>query len=139
MNEIDQQRIVDWICDASAILDRRAAATSPSEQGLQRGFTALHRHLNVTPASCARQTAWPLHEEEPITAADLRHIIQALDMCLAILRRHERSLSTAQRRIYVLVRATRRHAAEETVTRSRSTWFTHVPAALFPADASFAK
>jgi hypothetical protein len=117
MTELDQQRIAEWIGDAFAILCVRAGGLSTAETKLRLAFEALLRHLGTSPLrEVTRVTPAPFNADIASTA-DLRHIIKALDSCLAVFGRYDAGLTHAQRRIQLLVRATRRFAEEELTAR----------------------
>jgi hypothetical protein len=117
MTEYDQQRIAEWIGDAFAILCVRVGGLSAAETNLRLGFEALLRHLGTSPLSEVAK-APPPRAGSPASAADLRNIIRALDCCLTVFRRYDAVLQPAQRRIQILVRATRRYAEEELAARA---------------------
>jgi hypothetical protein len=118
MTDLDQQRIAEWIGDAFAILCVRVSGLSPAERNLRLGFEAILRQLGTSPLCVVAKSAPPLHTRATASTADLRHILKALDSCLAIFQRYDAVLNHAQRRMQILVRATRRFAEEELQSRS---------------------
>ena len=119
MTDLDQQRVAEWIGDAFAILCVRIGGLSEAERNLRLGFEAILRQLGTSPLRVIAKSTPPLHTRATASAADLRHIMKALDCCLMVFQRYDAILTNAQRRIQFLVRATRRFAEEE--LRSRST------------------
>lgn len=120
MTELDQRRIAEWIGDAFAILCVRVGGFSDAETKVRLGFEAILRQLGTPPLRAIAQSPPPLYAQPGASTADLRHIIKALDSCLAIFNRYAAGLTTAQRRVELLVRATRRHAADELSRRAVS-------------------
>jgi hypothetical protein len=112
MKPADQQRIAEWIGDAFAIFCVRQGGASVADKNVRLGFEALLRHLGTPPLQLRAKTP-PLPDDVSASSTDLRHIIKALDACLAVFERHDSALTTAQRRMQSLVRSTRRHADEE--------------------------
>ena len=119
MTERDQQRIAEWIRDAFAILCARVGRLSEPEAHLRLGFEAILRQLGTPPLRMVATTAAFAHPRTT-SAADLRQIMKALDCCLAVFQRYDAVLTTAQRRIQILARATRRYAAEELQAQQRA-------------------
>lgn len=118
MTERDQQRIAGWIRDAFAILCTRVGRISEAEAHLRLGFEAILRQLGTSPLRMVPTTV-PLAARTATSAGDLRQIMKALDSCLAVYQRYDAVLTTVQRRIQILARATRRYAAEELEARQR--------------------
>ena len=112
MTGLDQQRISEWIGDAFAILCVRIGGMSPVEVNLRLGFEAILRQLGTPPLRLLARTSPPGFGAINATTSDLRQILKALDSCLAIFQRYDAVLTTAQRRIQILARATRRFAEE---------------------------
>jgi hypothetical protein len=117
MTEIDRQRIAEWIGDAFAILCVRISSVSTAERKLRLGFEAILRQLGTSPLHIVARGTPPPFNPVTATTSDLRHILKALDSCLAVFHRYEKILTISQRRIEVLVRATRRYAEEELAAR----------------------
>jgi hypothetical protein len=117
MTELDQQRVAEWIGDAFAILCVRIGGVSAAERNLRLGFEALLRQLGTSPLRMIAHHAPPAFRTTTASNADLRHIRTALDSCLTIFARYDPVLNTDQRRIQLLVRATRRYADEELQSR----------------------
>ncbi len=117
MTDLDQQRIAEWIGDAFAILCVRVGGLSAAERNLRLGFEAILRQLGTSPLREISKSSPPLHARAVASAGDLRHIVKALDCCLAVFQRYEAVLTHAQRRSEILVRAPRRFAAEELRSR----------------------
>ena len=113
MTRLEQQRITEWIGDAFAILCVRVAGLSVTERNLRLGFEAILRQLGIPPLRMLERANLPSYGRITASTTDLRQIIKALDSCLAIYTRYDAVLSTAQRRIQILVRATKRFAEEE--------------------------
>jgi hypothetical protein len=113
MTDLDQQRVAEWIGDAFAILCVRVGGLSEAERNLRLGFEAILRQLGTSPLRVIAKSSPPLHTRATASIADLRHIMKALDCCLAVFQRYDAILTNAQRRIQFLVRATRRFAEEE--------------------------
>ena len=63
------------------------------------------------------QVPLPAPRAAPASATDLRHIIKALDSCLAAFTRYDAVLTTAQRRVRELIRTTREFAEVELASR----------------------
>jgi hypothetical protein len=122
MAGVDEQRVTNWIHDASAILGAREIGSSPAETKIRQGFAAILRHLPGAVEGGRLGSPHPTRVTEMLSRSDLRHIAQALDTSLLILDRHDRALTTAQRRIQILVRATRRYATEELNLRDAGTF-----------------
>lgn len=120
MTELDQRRITERIRDAFAILCVRTSGRSEAETKLRLGFEALLRHLGTSPLHEVAKTRMPTKPSTAASPADLRNIIHALDGCLAILERYDAVLSTSQRRIQFLARATRRFAEDVLSTPSNT-------------------
>jgi hypothetical protein len=118
MTELDQQRVAEWIGDAFAILCVRVGGLSAAERNLRLGFEAILRQLGTSPLREISKSTPPLHPRATASTSDLRHILKALDSCLGVFERYAAVLTHAQRRIEVLVRATRRCADEELRNRS---------------------
>jgi len=119
MTDLDQRRIAEWIGDAFAILCVRVGGFSEAENKVRLGFESILRQLGTPPLRAITQAPPPLFAPTTgASVADLRHIIKALDSCLAVFDRYSAVLTVAQRRIELLVRATRRHAHEELVHRT---------------------
>lgn len=113
MTDLDQRRIAEWIGDAFAILCVRIGGMSEAETKVRLGFEAILRNLGTPPLRALAKAPPPLFGQTGASAADLRQIVKALDSCLAVFARYSPVLTVAQRRIELLVRATRRHAEEE--------------------------
>lgn len=118
MTDLDQRRIAEWIGDAFAILCVRIGGFSEAENKVRLGFESILRQLGTPPLRAIAKAPPPLFAPTGASLGDLRHIIKALDSCLAIFDRYTAVLTTAQRRVELLVRATRRHAQEEVVRRT---------------------
>lgn len=112
MTERDQHRIAAWIGDAFAILCVRIDGFSAAEKQVRSGFEEILRQLGTSPLRIAARVPPPFGRERATSAADLRHILKALDACLAVFARYQPGLDEAQRRIQRLVTATRTHADE---------------------------
>lgn len=117
ITEPDQRRISEWIRDAFAILCVRASGRSESETKLRLGFEAILRQLGTSPLRELSHRSPPVYGHAAATAGDLRTIIKALDSCLGVFQRYDAVLTTGQRRMQILVRATRRFAEEALVAR----------------------
>jgi hypothetical protein len=117
MRNADLQRIAEWIGDAFAILCVRAEGVSEAEANLRRGFESILRHLGSSPLRVVAQNRLPLQRPVPASGRDLRYIMKALDSCLASLARYDRVLTPDQRRVQILIRATRRFAEDELTAR----------------------
>ena len=111
--------MADWIGDAFAILCVRIGGLSAAEKNLRLGFEALLRQLGTSPLRFVAQKPPPLSANTTASITDLRHIAKALDSCLAVFQRYDAVLTPPQRRIQILVRATRRLADEELGFRRR--------------------
>jgi hypothetical protein len=118
MTEIDQQRIAEWIGDAFAILCVRVGGLSSAERNLRLGFEAILRQLGTSPLGIVAKSSPPLSSRATASTADLRHILKALDSCLAIFERYNVALTSGQRQIQGLVRATRAYADDELRSRT---------------------
>jgi hypothetical protein len=118
MTELDQRRVAEWIRDAFAILCVRASGRSDAERKLRLGFEALLRHLGTSPLHEVTRSSLPFPGGMHASTSDLRTIIKALDSCVVILQRYDSVLTTGQRRMQILVRATRRFAEEELGART---------------------
>lgn len=129
MTDRDQQRVAEWIGDAFAILCVRMGGFSPAENNLRLGFETILRHLGTSPLREIARTAPSVYSPVAASTSDLRNIIRALDSCLMIFQRYDAVLTTAQRRIQILVRASRRFAEEELSTRQNRMAATPVVAA----------
>lgn len=112
MRERDQHRIAEWIGDAFAILCVRVDGLSAAEAKVRRGFEEILRQLGTSPLRIASRVALPPYGERPTSTADLRHILKALDACLAVFTRYAAGLTDSQRKIQSLVQATRAFAEE---------------------------
>ena len=110
---LDQQRLAEWIGDAFAILCVRQSGVSEAEINLRLGFEHILRHLRTPPLGVVARTAPAPYRPIPATTADLRHIVKALDSCLAVFERYEAILTPAQRDVQRLVQETRRFAEQE--------------------------
>lgn len=117
MTDPDQRRIAEWIGDAFAILCVRVSGCSEAETKVRLGIEAILRQLGTPPLRALTKYPPPLFAAGGASTGDLRHIIKALDSCVAIFDRYAAVLSTAERRLELLVRATRRHAMEELLSR----------------------
>jgi hypothetical protein len=136
MTERDQQRVAEWIGDAFAILYVRVGGLSVAERNLRLSFEAILRHLGSSPLREVSRTPPPAYGQVAASSGDLRNIIRALDSCLAVLQRYDAVLNTAQRRIQILVRASRRYAEEELEGRqSTSLASSEVERLAVPAEA----
>lgn len=118
MTALDQRRIAEWIGDAFAILCVRVGGFSETETKLRLGFEAILRQLGTPPLRAITKAPPPLFAQTGASTADLRHIIKALDCCLAVFNRYAAVLTTRQRHIELLIKATRRHADEELQLRT---------------------
>lgn len=118
MTELDQRRIAEWIGDAFAILCVRVGGFSEAENKVRLGFESILRQLGTPPLRAITKAPPPLFAPTAASVGDLRHIIKALDSCLAIFDRYAAVLTISQRRVELLVRATRRHAHEELLRRT---------------------
>lgn len=118
MTELDQRRIAEWIGDAFAILCVRVGGFSEAENKVRLGFESILRQLGTPPLRAITKAPPPLFAPTGASVADLRHIIKALDSCLAVFDRYSAVLTDTQRRVAILVRATRRHAHEEILYRT---------------------
>jgi hypothetical protein len=119
VRHVDQQRIAEWIGDAFAILCVRGPAGSEAETNLRRGFESILRQLGSSPLRAVTEGRVPVQKPMPASASDLKHIIKALDSCLAAFGRYDPVLTVTQRKTQVLIRATRRFAEEELAARHR--------------------
>ena len=117
MTALEQQRIAEWIGDAFAILCVRVGGISAAEKNLRLGFEALLRQLGTSPLRVVSRTPPLPFAAATASTTDLRHIAKSLDSCLAVFERYDAVLTAAQRRIQILVRATRRFADEELRSR----------------------
>jgi hypothetical protein len=120
MTDFDQQRISESISDAFAILCVRVAGFSDNERKLRLGFEAILRQLGTPPLRFVSRAA-PPPGHLGATSSDLRFIIHALDACLAILNRYDAVLTMTERKLQILVRATRRFAEDEIRSREALT------------------
>ena len=121
MTDQDHRSITEWIGDAFAILCVRVGGYSKAETNVRLGFEAILRHLGTPPLRAISKSPPPLFAQVGASSSDLRHIIKALDSCLVIFDRYAAVLSVAQRRLEILIRATRRHAEEELRSRGART------------------
>src|SRR4051812_14020855 len=119
MTELDRQKVAEWIGDAFAILCVRISSASAAEKNLRLGFETMMRQLGTPPLRMVTRGTAPAFCAVIASKGDLRTIVKALDCCLAIFHRYEAVLTEAQRRIQILVRATKRYAEEELSERSR--------------------
>jgi hypothetical protein len=110
---LDQQRVAEWIGDAFAILCVRQSGISDAETNLRLGFESILRQLHIPPLGVVAKAAPAPYRRVTATPADLRHILKALDSCLAILRRYDVVLTPAQREMQRLVEQTRCFAQQE--------------------------
>lgn len=117
MTALDQQRVAEWIGDAFAILCVRQSGLSASERNLRLGFEALLRRLRIPPLGVVTKVPPGPFRRSRATPADLRHIIKALDSCLAVFKRYGGILTPAQLATQQLVEETRRHAKQELEAR----------------------
>lgn len=117
MNALDQQRVAKWIRDAFSILCVRLAGRSAAERNLRLAFESLLRQLRIAPLAVVARAAPAPYRRITATTADLRHIVKALDSCLAVYRRYEAILTPAQREMQRHVQDTRRFAAQELEAR----------------------
>ena len=117
MRNLDQERIAEWIGDAFAILCVRVGGLSAAETKLRLGFETILRHLGTSPLHVVTKAGPPPHVQFPASRGDLRQIMKALDSCLATFERYDAVLTSDQRRIQLLIRATRRFAEEELNSR----------------------
>jgi hypothetical protein len=111
LTEADQRRIVEWIRDAFAILCVRTSGRSEAETKLRLGFETILRHLGTSPLR-EITSAPPFSVRAAASTADLRAIVKALDSCLTVFARYDAVLTSGERRMQILVRATRRFAEE---------------------------
>lgn len=118
MTDLDNRRIAEWIGDAFAILCVRVSGCSTAETKVRLGVEAILRHLGTPPLRAITARPPPLFAQTGASSADLRHILKALDCCLAVFNRYAAVLTPAERRIEILIRATRRHTEEELANRS---------------------
>jgi hypothetical protein len=117
MNALDQQRVAEWIGDAFAILCVRQSGISDAEKNLRLGFESILRQLRIAPLGVVAKAAPAPYRRITATNADLRHIVKALDSCLAIFQRYEAILPPKQREMQRLVQDTRRFAEQELEAR----------------------
>ena len=117
MTERDQQRIAELVGDAFAILCVRVGGVSAAEKNLRLGMEATLRHLGTSPLREVTRTLRPIHGQAPASSGDLRNIIRALDACIAVLARYDAVLTATQRRLQILLCASRRYADEELAAR----------------------
>jgi hypothetical protein len=118
MTDVDRRRITEWIGDAFAILCVRVGGYSEAESKVRLGVEAILRQLGTPPLRAITRSPPPLFSQSGASTADLRHIIKALDCSLAIFDRYASALNTAERRVELLIRATRRYAEEELLSRN---------------------
>jgi hypothetical protein len=118
MTDLDHRRIAEWIGDAFAILCVRVAGFSEAEVKLRLGFEAILRQLGTSPLRAVTKAPPPLYGAPGASTADLRQIIKALDSCLTVFTRYDAVLTTSQRHVAILVRATRRFAGDELAART---------------------
>jgi hypothetical protein len=118
MSPLDRRRITRWIGDAFAILCVRVSGYSKSEKHLRLGFETILRQLGSSPLGAITKAPLPLYNAPSATLSDLRQIIRALDSCVATFSRYGAMLNATERRIEILVRATRRFAEEELHSRT---------------------
>jgi hypothetical protein len=114
---LDQQRVAEWIGDAFAILCVRLSGHSDAEANLRLGFESILRELRIPPLGVVAKAAPAPYRRIAATPADLRHIVKALDSCLALFQRYERVLTPSQRSTCQLVQDTRRYAGQELEAR----------------------
>jgi hypothetical protein len=117
VTDLEHQRVAEWLGDAFAILCVRVGGASEAESNLRLGFEAILRLLRIPPLVTARAVPAP-YRRVTATRADLRHILKALDSCLAIFQRYERVLTPTQRDLQQLVQQTRRFAEAELEMRT---------------------
>ncbi len=117
MTERDHQRIAEWIGDAFAILCVRLGSFSMAETNLRLGFESILRQLGTSPLREVSRSAPLRFGQVAASVGDLRNIIRALDACLGVFQRYDAVLTTAQRRVQILVRTSRRYAEEEVAAR----------------------
>ena len=121
MTDLDNRRIAEWIGDAFAILCVRVGGCSAAEAKVRLGVEAILRHLGTPPLRAITTRPPPLFAQAGASNSDLRHILKALDCCLGIFDRYAAVLTPDERRIEILVRATRRHTQEELASRNTRT------------------
>lgn len=121
MTELDQRRIAEWIGDAFAILCVRVAGFSEAEKNVRLGFETILRQLGTPPLRAIAKAPPPVFSQAGASTGDFRQIIKALDSCLTVFQRYNGLLTIAQRRIEILIRATRRFAEEELQQRTTRT------------------
>ena len=117
MTALDQQRVAEWIGDAFAILCVRLSGLSEAETNLRLGFESILRQLRIPPLGVVAKTAPAPYRRIAATPGDLRHILKALDSCLAIFERYERVLTPSQRDMQRLIQETRNFAQQELEAR----------------------
>lgn len=113
----DQQRVAEWIGDAFAILCVRQSGLSDAETNLRLGFEAILRQLRIPPLEVVAKSAPVPYRRIAATPADLRHILKALNSCIAIFDRYERILTSTQRRTLGMVEDARRFTQQELEAR----------------------
>ena len=114
---LDQQRVAGWIGDAFAILCVRVGGVSEAETSLRLGFESILRQLRIPPLGVVAKAAPAPYRRVAATNADLRHILKALNSCLAIFQRYDAVLTPAQREVKNLVQHTLQFAEQEIEAR----------------------
>jgi hypothetical protein len=113
----DQQRVAEWIGDAFAILCVRQSGLSDAETNLRLGFEAILRQLRIPPLDVLVKSAPAPYRPVLATPADLRHILKALNSCIAIFERYDAVLTPTQGKTLRMVRDARRFAEQELEAR----------------------
>lgn len=117
MTAQDQQRLAAWIGDAFAILCVRQSGLSDAETNLRLGFEAILRQLRIPPLEVVSKSAPAPYRPIAATPADLRHILKALNSCIAIFERYEPVLTAHQRSTLRMVQNARRFTEQELEAR----------------------
>ena len=118
MTPLDQQRVAERIGDAFAILCVRTGGLSASENRLRLGVETILRLLRIPPLRVLARSAPVPYRRASATPADFRHILKALDSCLAILARYDRVLTPPQRELQTHLQRTRLCALQELEARA---------------------
>jgi hypothetical protein len=112
MTASDESHVAEWISDSFAIVCSRIGGFSDRERNIRRGFEAIMRQLGtplIPPADASPADGFATGT----SSDDLQQILQALDSSLTVFARYDRALTNAERRIQILLRATRRYTGEE--------------------------